>query len=431
MREHTVVSFREYVPAPDNPRHYSNAILTAPVTAPIFDNWVAKLNEPFVGITTDGQRQDGLFQIQDEDAPVERWCETGCPYPSVSDQHQVAVAEQVWRILTPEERSRCTHAIDSPEWRKWSNPELLIFETGVRLESLHGDKILKIMFLIQASLSPKGYEKITAAMEINHFLGELLNAKPILNRNSYQFALFGVPSLHEPWGFALYGHHLCLNIFILGRQMTIGPVFIGAEPNVIDAGALNGLTLCKDEETYGLQLMQTLPRDLQRAAQIYPALHDERMPPGRWNPADQRHIGGAFQDNRVIPFEGINATDMPPEQQTLLLKILESYLVLLPEGPFQARMRNITSHLPNTYFSWIGGYGDDDPFYFRIQSPVILVEFDHHSGVFLLNEQPEKYHIHTILRTPNGNDYGQRLVEEFRARRGSLFNERDMRAWVA
>jgi hypothetical protein len=35
-----------------------------------------------------------------------------------------------------------------------------------------------------------------------------------------------------------------------------------------------------------------------------------------------------------------------------------------------------------TYFCWIGKYSDEDLFYFRIQSPVILVEFNHHSGVF-------------------------------------------------
>lgn len=31
---------------------------------------------------------------------------------------------------------------------------------------------------------------------------------------------------------------------------------------------------------------------------------------------------------------------------------------------------------------------------------------DHHSGVFLNNEEPAKFHIHTLLRTPNAGDYG-------------------------
>lgn len=72
--------------------------------------------------------------------------------------------------------------------------------------------------------------------------------------------------------------------------------------------------------------------------------------------------------------------------------------------------------MDETYFCWIGGYGDHDPFYYRIQNPVVLLEFDHHSGVFLTNEEPAKYHIHTITRMPNGNDYGQELIRLWRER---------------
>lgn len=105
---------------------------------------------------------------------------------------------------------------------------------------------------------------------------------------------------------------------------------------------------------------------------------------------------------------------MPPAQQELLLKTVASFIILLPPKPFEARMQQIKSHVHETYFSWIGGFGDDDAFYFRIQSPVIMVEFDHHSGVFLLNKVPAKHHVHTIIRTPNGNDYGRELLKQFR-----------------
>ncbi|WP_082984226.1 DUF3500 domain-containing protein [Mycobacterium sp. 1465703.0] len=49
-------------------------------------------------------------------------------------------------------------------------------------------------------------------------------------------------------------------------------------------------------------------------------------------------------------------------------------------------------------------------FYYRIQSPVIIVEFDHNSGLALSNPECERFHIHTLVRTPNGNDYGVQLV---------------------
>ena len=31
-------------------------------------------------------------------------------------------------------------------------------------------------------------------------------------------------------------------------------------------------------------------------------------------------------------------------------------------------------------------------------------------GVFLTNAEPAKFHVHTIVRTPNGNDYGIDLL---------------------
>ena len=39
-----------------------------------------------------------------------------------------------------------------------------------------------------------------------------------------------------------------------------------------------------------------------------------------------------------------------------------------------------------------------------------MIEFDHHTGVFLTNEEPMTFHTHTIVRTPNGNDYGMDLL---------------------
>ena len=69
-------------------------------------------------------------------------------------------------------------------------------------------------------------------------------------------------------------------------------------------------------------------------------------------------------------------------------------------------MREIESRYDDTWFSWIGGWGEGDPFYFRIQSPVVLLELDHHCGVFLNNRTPAQFHVHTGIRTPNGGDYG-------------------------
>ena len=73
-------------------------------------------------------------------------------------------------------------------------------------------------------------------------------------------------------------------------------------------------------------------------------------------------------------------------------------------------MDDVERHLLATHFCWAGGMGEESAFYYRIQSPVVMIEFDHHKGVVLNNTQPEKFHVHTIVRTPNGNDYGMDLL---------------------
>jgi len=76
----------------------------------------------------------------------------------------------------------------------------------------------------------------------------------------------------------------------------------------------------------------------------------------------------------------------------------------------------VKRHLDATHFAWIGPVDDHSPFYYRILSPVILVEFDHQSGIVYDNDKPSRDHIHTVVRTPNGNDYGRDLLRQHYAR---------------
>ena len=80
-------------------------------------------------------------------------------------------------------------------------------------------------------------------------------------------------------------------------------------------------------------------------------------------------------------------------------------------------MEEVQRHLDHTHFAWIGGTEPTSVFYYRIQSPVILIEFDHQLPVGLrhLASDPQvvdREHIHTVVRTPNGNDYGKDLLRQ-------------------
>jgi Protein of unknown function (DUF3500) len=314
--------------------------------------------------------------------------------------------------LTPAQTAIVQHANDAKQWHAWMNPEVYMMRFGLRLDELEPQTRDDILAILRASLSTQGFQRARQLMQINHFLGELVNAPRVMNEYSYNFNLFGTPSVTEPWGWNFYGHHLCLNCRFIGKQMVVTPVFMGAEPHAIDVGPLAGFPVFDLEERAGLELMQSLPLDLQQQAQLYSQKRDPAMPPGRVAFGDELTLTGAFQDNRIIPEEGVCAMAMPAAQQAQLLELMGTYLAYLPEGPRSARMRENHAHLAHTWFCWIGGTDEESPFYYRIQSPVLIIEFDHHAGVFLDNPTPEKFHIHTLVRTPNGNDYGMDLVRQ-------------------
>jgi len=321
----------------------------------------------------------------------------------------VDAAQAVLSNLNEQQRNKVCFHVDDPEWRSWSNPEFLLSDKGIRLDEVTSELRAQVLGVLENTLSSEGYVKALGAMRVNHFLGELVQSPAIMNEFSYNFALFGTPSTTQPWGFSFYGHHLCLNVFLYKSQVVCSPWFTGAEPNVIDDGPYKGTRILQKEETLGLRLMQDLSPEQQTKAQIYKLMNDPAMPHGRWNHDDQRHLCGAYRDNRIVPYEGILVSDMSSAQQDLVLAIVSEYLLYLPDRARQIRLDQIKQHLSETYWSWIGGFGDEDPFYYRIQSPVVIVEFDHHSGVFLNNSEPAKFHIHTLLRTPNRGDYGMAL----------------------
>lgn len=399
--------FRRYLFPIDGPRlapargmdaiTFGKTVRGHPFAGEMIAGWQKLAEESFHGLTCDGHCQPGLFSLADE----------GAPTPAM-----LAAVNDLLGRLSPQDRKQLCYSIDAPEWRRWSNPEFLINPNGLRLEDFGQDIRDAILRVLKSSLSAAGYDKARGCMKTNAFLGRLCDLPLIMNEWSYNFLLFGEPSLDKPWGWTFYGHHLALNCFVLGGQMVISPTFMGAEPNFIDTGPDAGLRLFDAEESGGLSLMQSLTADQRDRATTYKNMRDPAMPEGRLHPGDERHLGGAFRDNRIVPYEGIRISEFSGKQKQSLLDVVSAFLTYLPERPLAAKLAQIESHLDNSWWSWIGGHGDQDPFYYRMQGPVIMVEFDHHSGVWLNNQEPAKCHIHTVVRTPNGNDYGRDLLRQ-------------------
>jgi hypothetical protein len=127
--------------------------------------------------------------------------------------------------------------------------------------------------------------------------------------------------------------------------------------------------------------------------------------------------GGSFRDNAIIATTGIPAKELSPGQKKALLDLIEEYVGNIKEDQAKIKMDEVRSHLNETHFTWVQGRDINSPFYYRIHSPVILIEFDHQTPIAIWDRTkprpgPVKNHIHTVVRTPNGNDYGKNLLKE-------------------
>jgi hypothetical protein len=389
MDEHEKTHYRGFGPVLGLPVRDARVDLSdfPPELRELFPPVLERAKEPLVGITTDGNAVPGLFALQD----------TGWN-PGPASKAATAFLD----CLTPAQREDVLFAVDADEWRMWINAFPSWDPHGLRLDRLQPAQRDRALAVVEESLSANGFSDARTAMKLNAALGELIGQYgDTLTEYAYSFALFGTPSATEPWGWQLWGHHLDVPCFIVGRQMVLTPAFIGAEPTEADRGTHQGLRLFDEQRTAGLDLLRGLRPAQGRQAVLHTSIRAQDLPA---DPVNGRHLGGAAQDNRVIPYAGLPARGLSGSQRESLLDLVKTYARRLPDGPATAFMEGVERHLDDTHLAWIGGSGDQDAFYYRVHSPVVLIEYDCHPGVFLDNEQPEPFHVHTIVRTPNGGD---------------------------
>ncbi len=363
---------------------------------------LASAESPWVGITTDGTAKPGLFSLEP----------TGIPTTPITE-----AANRFLAALTASQRIAATRPIDSPDWRTWHNSQMFLFRHGVLLEELEEVQREAAYDLLRSSLSAFGFESARNIMRLNDFLREITGFSESVGEHLYWLNVFGTPSDEEPWGWQIDGHHLNVSYFVVGDQVVMSPVFMGGEPVYADTGQYAGISIFEAEQRNALELIRSLSTAQRDEAILYPTMLSSELPPERAHRSEGRQKSTAFRDNAVIPYEGIAAKELTSGQQELLLSVVGAYIGYLRPGHNGLRMGEIEQQLDATHFAWIGGIGGDDTFYYKVHSPVVIIEFDMHSGVFLDNDEPEKLHIHTMLRTPNGNDYGKDLLRQSRADR--------------
>jgi hypothetical protein len=351
------------------------------------------LKEPFRGVTANGTVEPGLFPVKS----------TGVSTEPVRKAAVAFLAE-----LTDAQRAKTKFPIDDSEWRKWMNQHFYVRQGVSFLEMNEKQRELGFA-LLRASLSANGLKLSRDIMKLNETLGELNNNDFVqYGEWRYHITVMGEPSKDKPWVWQIDGHHLIINYFVLGDQVVMTPTFVGSEPVIATSGKYKGTSILQEEPKLGLALIRSLDAGQKKKAILETA-----------KPANN-NVGEAFKDNVVLDYAGVQGAEMTAAQKKAMLGVVAKYVSNMDDGHARVKMAEVEKHLDKTYFAWIGGTDDASVFYYRIHSPVILIEFDHQrpAGLrgMMKDQSPNKEHVHVVIRTPNGNDYGKDLLRQHYAK---------------
>ena len=349
------------------------------------ENSLVAAAEPFKGITTDGKVMPDLFSVQ----------QTGVSTRPIKD-----AAEGFLASLKAEQRAKTVFPIDTPEWRKWSNIHPTLMRHGMPLFEMSDGQRERAFALLRESLSAEGFQTARDVMRLNETVLEMTGRLAEYGEDLYWLSIMGTPSAAAPWGWQIDGHHLNVSYFILGDQVVMTPAFLGSEPVHAASGRYAGTRVFKADEDQGLAMIRALSTE-QRAKTIIAAESKGEV------------LTAAFRDNLELNYAGIRYDELSNAQHDSLLRLIQLNVGRLRPGHAEVKMAEAKRHLRDTYFCWMGGIDDESVFYYRVQSPVIIIEFDHQRGIaFRQFTKPYKDHIHVVVRTPNGNDYGKDLLRE-------------------
>jgi hypothetical protein len=346
----------------------------------------AALAEPFKGITANGAVEPGLFKIRS----------TG-----VSTEEVLKAANAFLSGLTEEQRNATLFPIDDKEWRHWINIHRAE-RHGVTFRDMTEQQRELATGVLRAGLSAKGLKLSQDIMRLNYTIAEMVNNFQEYGDLLYNLTVMGKPSATEPWGWQLEGHHLIINYFVLGDQVVMTPTFMGSEPIQATSGKYAGIEILRAETEKALAVAQSL-NESQRAKGI---LQSDKT--------RNSNLAEAYKDNLILDYAGIPGSELDGAQKQKLLDLIGEYVGNMDDGHAKVKMEEVRKHIDRTHFAWIGQTSSDAVFYYRVHSPVILIEFDHQTPIAMreLPRVPTRQHIHSVVRTPNGNDYGKDLLRQ-------------------
>ena len=181
------------------------------------------------------------------------------------------------------------------------------------------------------------------------------------------------------------GHHLGINITLVGERGTLAPSHTGAQPAIYEIEGKTVRPLGRETDK-AFALMTSLDETQRKQAVLGYQMRDLALGPGR--------------DGQMIQPEGIKGSALNDKQREMLLDLASEWTDIQNETLAAAKMEEMKKNIAETWFAWSGSTEKGKAAYFRIQGPTVFIEYAPQG----MGGDPTN-HIHTIYRDPT-NDYG-------------------------
>ena len=295
----------------------------------------------------------------------------------------VAKANAFLESLDAQERGKALLEFNNAKKPSWSNlPVTMVPRNGLRLGELTKPQRAAALDFLAAVLSKQGFQKVIDIMNADDQLVQGNENKMRFGTDNYYLAVFGTPSATKPWMVQFGGHHLGINVTIVGKDTALTPTHTGTQP---DSFTRDGKTVrpLGPENDLAFKLVNMLDAGQQKQAVLGAKPKNLVLGPG--------------QDGKTIPPEGLKCAVLKEEQRAALLELIGAWVHILPNEAAASRMAVLKAKIDETYFAWYGPTTNGSAAYYRIQGPSLLIEYA---------PQGSTNHIHTIIRDPS-NDYGK------------------------
>lgn len=316
--------------------------------------------------------------------------------PAAPTPQAVAAANKFLDALDAKQREKALYEFGSAKKPNWSNlPVTMVPRNGVRLGDLTKEQRSLAMEVVAAVLSKGGYQKVLDIMDGDQQLaqgagrgkGGGKGGGPLFGADQYYLAVFGKPSETEPWMVQFGGHHLGVNVTVIGKHFVLTPTHTGARPALFKRDGKEVRPLGLENDT-GFKLVNALD-EKQRAQAVLAERPQSEL------------LLGPGRDGKKIEPEGVKGSALTAAQQAMLVDVIGAWVNIAEADAAAARMKEIKDKIGETYFAWKGPTAPGSAAYFRVQGPTVVIEYA---------PQGSTDHIHTVVRNPK-DDYGAGLLE--------------------